>query len=133
MSLDEQGRIRSWTLEPSVPRYRPPEGAIDAHCHVFGPQAQFPFSAKAKYQPQDAGPDQLFALRDRLGFARNIIVQASCHGTDNAATLDAIAKSNGRARGVAVGSPLVTLSPSLNGNSIIRAETRALIDTFVLG
>ena len=108
MSLDEQGRIRSWTLEPSVPRYRPPEGAIDAHCHVFGPQAQFPFSAKAKYQPQDAGPDQLFALRDRLGFARNIIVQASCHGTDNAATLDAIAKSNGRARGVAVVDPAIS-------------------------
>ena len=108
MSVDEQGRVRSWTLDPSVPRYRPPEGAIDAHCHVFGPAAQFPFDAKAKYQPQDAGPDQLFALRDRLGFARNVIVQASCHGTDNAATLNAIAKSNGRARGVAVVDPAIS-------------------------
>ena len=108
MSLDEAGRVRSWTLEPSVPRYRPPEGAIDAHCHVFGPAARFPFSAKAKYQPQDARPDQLFALRDRLGFARNVIVQASCHGTDNAATLDAIARSGGRARGVAVVDPAIS-------------------------
>lgn len=108
MSIDAAGRIRSWTLEPSVPRYVPPAGAIDAHCHVFGPADRFPFSAKAKYLPQDAGPEMLFALRDRLGFARNVIVQASCHGTDNAATLDAIARSNGRARGVAVVDPAIS-------------------------
>jgi 2-pyrone-4,6-dicarboxylate lactonase len=107
MSVDADGRVRSWTLDPSVPRYTPPAGAIDAHCHVFGPATRFPFSAKAKYQPQDAGPDMLFALRDRLGFARNVIVQASCHGTDNAATLDAIARSGGRARGVAVVDPAI--------------------------
>jgi 2-pyrone-4,6-dicarboxylate lactonase len=70
--------------------------------------AQFPFSAKAKYLPEDAGPDMLFALRDHLGFDRNVIVQASCHGTDNAATLDAIAKSNGKARGVAVVDPAIS-------------------------
>jgi 2-pyrone-4,6-dicarboxylate lactonase len=98
-------RVRSWTEHPSKPRYTPPPGAVDAHCHVFGPMAEFPFSAKAKYLPQDAGPDMLFALRDRLGFARNVIVQASCHGTDNAATLDAIARSDGKARGVAVVDP----------------------------
>lgn len=108
MSINAAGRIRSWTLEPSVPRYVPPAGAIDAHCHVFGPADRFPFSAKAKYLPQDAGPEMLFALRDRLGFARNVIVQASCHGTDNAATLDAIARSNGRARGVAVVDPAIS-------------------------
>ncbi len=101
-------RITSWHANPSKPRYTPPPGAVDAHCHVFGPMAQFPFSAKAKYLPEDAGPDQLFALRDHLGFARNVIVQASCHGTDNAATLDAIAKSNGLARGVAVVDPAIS-------------------------
>ncbi len=101
-------RIKSWTDTPSKPRYRPPPGAIDAHCHVFGPQAAFPFSAVAKYLPEDAGPEMLFALRDRLGFARNVIVQASCHGTDNRATLNAIAKSEGRARGVAVVDPAIS-------------------------
>src|SRR3546814_17964730 len=70
--------------------------------------AQFPFSAKAKYLPEDAGPDMLFALRDRLGFSRNVIVQASCHGNDNAATLHAIARSNGKARGVAVVDPAIS-------------------------
>ena len=100
-------RITSWHAAPSKPRYTPPPGAVDSHCHVFGPMAQFPFSAKAKYLPEDAGAEALFALRDHLGFARNVIVQASCHGTDNSATLDAIARSNGRARGVAVVDPAI--------------------------
>ncbi len=102
------GRITSWHRAPTKPSFTPPPGAVDAHCHVFGPMAQFPFSAQAKYLPEDAGPEQLFALRDHLGFARNVIVQASCHGTDNAATLDAIAKSNGLGRGVAVVDPAIS-------------------------
>lgn len=101
-------RIVSWHTSPSKPRFVPPPGAVDAHCHVFGPQAMFPFSAKAKYLPEDAGADMLFALRDHLGFARNVIVQASCHGTDNRATLDAIANSDGKARGIAVVDPAIS-------------------------
>ena len=108
MELSLADRITSWHAAPSKPRYTPPPGAIDAHCHVFGPMALHPFSAKAKYLPEDAGPDMLFALRDHLGFAKNVIVQASCHGTDNAATLDAIAKANGKARGVAVVDPAIS-------------------------
>lgn len=100
-------RIVSWCAHPSKPRFVPPPGAVDAHCHVFGPMAEFPFSPKAKYLPEDAGPEMLFALRDRLGFARNVIVQASCHGTDNRATLNAIARSGECARGVAVVDPAI--------------------------
>tara|TARA_B100000678_G_C18189267_1_gene494592 strand:- start:328 stop:1224 length:897 start_codon:yes stop_codon:yes gene_type:complete len=103
MSLPD--RETSWHPAPSKPNFIPPPGAVDAHCHVFGPMARFPFSPKAKYHPADAGPEQLFALRDHLGFSRNVIVQASCHGTDNSATLDAIARSGGTARGVAVVDP----------------------------
>ena len=101
-------RSQTWVDAPSKPHFASPDGAVDAHVHVFGPEAEFPFSPKAKYHPDDATPEMLFALRDHLGFARNIIVQASCHGTDNSATLDAIAKSNGRARGVAVVDPDIT-------------------------
>lgn len=100
-------RITSWHASPSKPRFTPPPGAVDAHCHVFGPMDRFPFSPKAKYLPEDAGPEMLFALRDHLGFSKNVIVQASCHGTDNAATLDAIARSEGKARGVAVVDPAI--------------------------
>jgi 2-pyrone-4,6-dicarboxylate lactonase len=101
-------RIISWHAAPSKPTYRPPPGAVDAHCHVFGPMAQFPFSAKAKYVPEDAEAQALLALRDHLGFTRNVIVQASCHGTDNTATLHAIVRSNGMARGVAVVDPAIS-------------------------
>jgi 2-pyrone-4,6-dicarboxylate lactonase len=86
---------------PSKPRYKPPAGAVDAHCHVFGPGAEFPFAPERKYTPCDAGKAQLFALRDHLGFARNVIVQATCHGADNRAMADACRASGGRARGVA--------------------------------
>ena len=101
-------RTKTWVDAPSRPNFVPPPGAVDAHVHVFGPEAEFPFSPKAKYHPEDATPEMLFALRDRLGFSRNVIVQASCHGTDNRATLNGIAKSGGRARGVAVVDPDVT-------------------------
>jgi 2-pyrone-4,6-dicarboxylate lactonase len=86
---------------PSVPRFTLPPGAVDAHCHVFGPGAEFPYAPERKYTPCDASKHQLFALRDHLGFARNVIVQATCHGTDNRALVDAVRSSNDRARGVA--------------------------------
>jgi 2-pyrone-4,6-dicarboxylate lactonase len=101
-------KSKTWVDHPSSPHWIPPVGAVDAHVHVFGPEADFPFAPIAKYQPEDATPEMLFALRDHLGFARNVIVQASCHGTDNSATLSAIARSNGAARGVAVVDPEIS-------------------------
>ena len=86
---------------PSTPAFKVPAGSVDAHCHVFGPGDQFPYVPERKYTPCDASKAQLFALRDRLGFARNIIVQATCHGSDNRALVDALTSSNGMARGVA--------------------------------
>ncbi len=86
---------------PSKPHYAPPSGAVDAHCHVFGPAADFPFAPERKYTPCDAGKRQLWALRDHLGFSRNVIVQATCHGADNSALVDALSAANGLARGVA--------------------------------
>ncbi len=86
---------------PSKPQFTPPPGAVDTHCHVFGPESRFPYAPERKYTPCDATKDQLFALRDHLGFARNIIVQASCHGNDNRALVDALVNSQGKARGVA--------------------------------
>jgi 2-pyrone-4,6-dicarboxylate lactonase len=87
---------------PSRPRFKAPAGSVDAHCHVFGPAAKFPYAPERKYTPVDAPKEKLFALRDFLGFDKNVIVQASCHGKDNAALLDALAYSNGKAKGIAV-------------------------------
>lgn len=97
-----------WHPSPSKPRFQVPEGAVDAHCHVFGPGAQFPFAPERKYTPCDASKADLWALRDFLGFSRNVIVQATCHGTDNRALVDALQHSGGRARGVASVPPTIS-------------------------
>ena len=90
-----------WYQGPSKPSLALPVGAVDAHCHVFGPGDVFPYAPERKYTPCDASKEQLFALRDHLGFARNVIVQATCHGKDNRALVDALLSSDGKARGVA--------------------------------
>jgi 2-pyrone-4,6-dicarboxylate lactonase len=97
---------------PSKPAFALPAGAVDAHCHVFGPGAQFPYAPRRKYTPVDAGKDKLFALRDFLGFDRNVIVQATCHGADNSAMVDALRSAEGRARGVA------TIGPSTSDEEL---------------
>jgi 2-pyrone-4,6-dicarboxylate lactonase len=86
---------------PSKPAFAVPTGAVDAHCHVFGPGDVFPYAPERKYTPCDAGKDELFALRDHLGFTRNVIVQATCHGADNSALVDALRTAGDRARGIA--------------------------------
>ena len=97
-----------WHPSPSKPSFTPPPGTVDAHCHVFGPGAEFPFAPERKYTPCDASKTQLFALRDHLGFSRNVLVQATCHGADNRATLDAIAHSDGKAKGIASVKPTIS-------------------------
>jgi 2-pyrone-4,6-dicarboxylate lactonase len=111
-----------WYSGPSRPHFVLPAGAVDAHCHVFGPGAAFPYAPERKYTPCDASKDQLFALRDHLGFDRNVIVQATCHGADNRALVDALVHSGGKARGVAT-----------VRRSISDAELQAMHDAGVRG
>jgi len=88
--------------DPVKPKYVMPAGACDAHCHVFGPGARFPYSPTRAYTPPDAPVENLRRLHAHLGISRAVIVHASCHGTDMSVTLDAIASSNGAYRGVAM-------------------------------
>ena len=84
------------------PQFTLPPGSCDAHCHVFGPGDRFAYAANRRYTPADAPKEMLAALHAHLGVDRAVIVQASCHGTDNAAMLDAIASDPKRYRGVAI-------------------------------
>ena len=86
---------------PKKPEFVLPEGAVDSHCHVFGPSPEFPFAPQRKYTPCNAGKQELFALRDHLGFSRNVIVQATCHGNDNSAMVDACRSGGHLTRGIA--------------------------------
>ena len=107
---------------PKRPGIVLPAGACDAHCHVFGPATRFPFAPQRTYTPVDAPKETLFALHRMLGIERSVLVQASCHGTDNTAMLDMIASGEGRYRGIAMVGPDVT-----------EAELRALHDGGVRG
>jgi 2-pyrone-4,6-dicarboxylate lactonase len=89
-----------WHPNPSKPKFLVPKGSVDSHCHVFGPGDTFAFAPERKYTPCDASRIQLFELRDFLGFEKNVVVQATCHGSDNSALLDVLEHSEGRARGV---------------------------------
>jgi predicted TIM-barrel fold metal-dependent hydrolase len=86
---------------PITPTLKLPPGACDAHCHVFGPAAKFPYAEDRSYTPPDAPVESLRKLHATLGISRAVIVHASCHGTDMEVTLDAIASSGGTYRGVA--------------------------------
>lgn len=89
--------------DPHPPHaFTPPPGACDAHCHIFGPAARFPFAPDRAYTPPDSGIDRFERLQQRLGLSRAVFVQASCHGTDNAAMVDALRRGGGRYAGVAM-------------------------------
>jgi predicted TIM-barrel fold metal-dependent hydrolase len=84
------------------PKFKPPALACDAHCHIFGPAAKFPYAADAPYWPPDAPFEDLQKLHKTLGIERAVIVHASCHGADMRVTLDGIARAQGQYRGTAI-------------------------------
>jgi 2-pyrone-4,6-dicarboxylate lactonase len=83
-----------------------PPGTCNAHCHVFGPRKRFPYAPDAPFVPEhDAPREALYALNDRLGLTRCVIVQSACHGTDNSVTADAVAGRRQDYRGIALVRP----------------------------
>jgi len=91
-----------WVASPGKPKRRLPAGACDAHVHIFGPRARFPFAQERRYTPADAPKELLFKLHEHLGIQHCVIVQPACHGTDNSVTVDAIAATGGSYKGVAL-------------------------------
>jgi predicted TIM-barrel fold metal-dependent hydrolase len=85
---------------PVKPRFQPPAGACDTHCHIFGPPDVFPYAEDRRYTPPAAPLEHYLDMLDAIGVSRGIVVQPNCHGTDNRVTLDAIARAGGRLRGV---------------------------------
>jgi len=92
----------SYHPDPSTPTLRLPARSCDAHCHVFGPQAVFPYAPDARFRPADAPKERLFALHERLGIGTCVVVQSGCHGFDNSVVADALAARPGTYRGVAL-------------------------------
>jgi 2-pyrone-4,6-dicarboxylate lactonase len=92
-----------------------PPGSIDAHMHVIGPFDRFPLSPKTKYEPFPATwQEQKEILINKMGFGGFVVVQATCHGTDNNVVVDALGHMNGRAAGV------VSLTEDVSGQELRR-------------
>nr|WP_281178413.1 amidohydrolase family protein [Amycolatopsis jejuensis] len=90
---------------PTKPALALPPDSCDAHCHIFGPTDVFPYAPDRTFTPPEAPKEDLQRLHAFLGFARAVIVQSACHGTDHSALLDALENGNGRYRGVAIVTP----------------------------
>src|ERR1044071_7540042 len=83
------------------PSFTPPANSCDTHFHIFGPPERFPFVSTHEYTPPAAPLEHYLKMIEVIGLTRAVVVQPSVHGLDNSATLDAIANSGGRFRGVA--------------------------------
>ena len=82
------------------PTFALPRNSCDTHFHVFGPPEQFPFVSTHEYIPPAAPLEHYLKMIAVIGIERAVVVQPSVHGLDNSATLDAIAHSPDRFRGV---------------------------------
>jgi predicted TIM-barrel fold metal-dependent hydrolase len=81
------------------------ERKIDCHNHILDP-ARYPYSSETRYCPQgqEIGTEQqLHTVCDHYGVTHCLVVGPnSGYGLDNSCLLDAISRSRGRFKGVAV-------------------------------
>lgn len=81
------------------------EMKVDCHNHILDPQ-RYPYTVDTRYRPsaQEVGTEhQLHTVCDAYGVAHCLVVGPnSGYGPDNRCLLDAIGRSNGRFKGIAV-------------------------------
>lgn len=99
---------------PRKPRMKVPAGAWDTHFHVIGPPHVFPYAEARHYTPPAAPIEHYLMMAKAIGFERGVIVQPSVHDLDYAITLDAVAKSEGRLRGMIRADPSLTTADLKN-------------------
>ncbi|RHW19241.1 2-pyrone-4,6-dicarboxylate hydrolase [Sphingomonas gilva] len=91
--------MSGWPM-PTTPAFTAPPGACDCHTHIFSPGA--PTEGAPAY-PLPAAPFAAHrAVLEAVGLARGVIVQPSAYGSDHRVLVDALARSKGRLRGVAL-------------------------------
>jgi len=77
---------------------------VDTHAHVF--HRGLPFVPERRYTPDyDATPEQYLAMLDANGLSNGVVIPISILGTNNDYTVETLAKSGGRLRGLAVIDP----------------------------
>jgi D-galactarolactone isomerase len=92
----------SGTEPPKTPA---PDNAADCHIHIYDPRFSEPGQRPV---PANATVTDYRLFQKRIGTSRVVIVQPRNYGTDNSATVDAVAQLGANARGVGVLNPSVT-------------------------
>jgi 2-pyrone-4,6-dicarboxylate lactonase len=91
------------------PLLKAPPGACDTHLHVYGPPERYPLSPQRNYTPDPHSTlEDYLNVHRTLGLERAVIVTGSANGTNNQATLDALARMNGTFKGLALLDPAIT-------------------------
>ena len=88
--------------EPKKPKLKAPPGACDAHIHLFGPAAKYPFAPDSPYIAHDALPSTFFGVQDKLGLSTAVIVSPGGYGRNYSLLADVLAKHPDRFRGIAL-------------------------------
>jgi predicted TIM-barrel fold metal-dependent hydrolase len=85
---------------PRKPKMAVPPGSWDSHFHIFGPPHRFPYADTRRYSPPTAPIEHWLSVSKAIGIERGFVVTPSVHDLDPAVTLDAIARAEGRIRGM---------------------------------
>jgi len=105
----EKRPVKPPNPNPRPPRLRLPSGACDTHLHIYGPFDRYPLVEDRGYDPDPHSTlDDYLKTHRALGLERAVIVTGSGNGTNNRITLDAIARMNGKFKGVALLDPAIS-------------------------
>jgi D-galactarolactone isomerase len=89
-----------WSSGTEPPKLRAPANACDCHHHIYA--SQYKVDPRSTLRPGDATVEDYRQFQKRIGTSRNVVVQPSTYGTENAPTLDAVAAFGPTARAVVV-------------------------------
>lgn len=93
---------------PRPPKFTPPPGACDSHFHVYGPPHIFPYVENRRSTPPAAPIEHYLAMAGVLGMTRGVLLNPNVHGFETDVVVDALAKGEGRLRGVINANPDLT-------------------------
>lgn len=109
IGLPETARAQEtvkWSAGTEPAKTAVPPDSIDCHHHIY--DSKYPAAPTAALHPGDASVADYRRLQKRIGTSRNVVVQPSTYGVDNALLLEALKEFGAAARGVAVVNTEVT-------------------------
>ncbi|MBM2804066.1 MAG: Amidohydro-rel protein [Deltaproteobacteria bacterium] len=104
----EKRPVKPHNPNTRAPRFALPPGACDTHLHIYGPFDRYPLVEERGYDPDPRSTlDDYLNVHRKLGLERAVIVTGSGNGTNNRISLDAIARMEGKFKGVALLDPAI--------------------------